>query len=68
MKTICKSIIYIAAAISVIGCAKHVNEGANVAGKRYLDAWLSLNYPTLEPTWKGKSDAKGIYVFPESVA
>lgn len=67
MKTICKSIIYIAAAISIIGCAKHVNEGANVAGKRYLDAWLSLNYPTLEPTWKGKSDAKGIYVFPESV-
>ena len=67
MKNICKSIIYIATAILVIGCAKHVSEGPNVAGKRYLDAWLSINYPTLEPTWKGKSNDMGIYVFPESV-
>ena len=30
----------------VLSCAKTADEGANVANKRYLDAWRAINYPS----------------------
>ncbi len=65
MKNIYKSILYIAVAIVIAGCAKAVGEGTNVAKKRYFDAWMSLNYPTLKPSWDGKESSVGIYIMPE---
>lgn len=37
-----------ATAVMTAGCAKSVEEGPNVAAKRYFDAWLHVNYPGLE--------------------
>ena len=65
MKNIYKSILYIAIAAVVASCAKYVGEGTNVAKKRYFDAWMSLNYPNLKPSWDGKESAVGIYIMPE---
>ena len=65
MKNIYKSIIYIAIAVAVAGCAKYAGEGTNVANKRYFEAWMSLNYPDLKPTWNGKESSTGIYIMPE---
>ena len=65
MKNIYKSILYIAFAVTVIGCAKVVGEGTNAASKRYFDAWMSIHHPTLTPTWDGKESATGIYIMPE---
>lgn len=69
MKNISKSIFYIAAAFAIIGCAKAETEGANVAGKRYFDAWIRINYilkdyPDLKATWDGveRTDSNGIYI------
>ena len=65
MKNIYKSILYITAAIVISSCAKVVGEGTNVANKRYFDAWMSLNYPTLKPTWNGEESSTGVYIMPE---
>ena len=64
MKSICKSIIYIAAGLMVTCCAKIVNEGANEAEKRFFDSWIHVNHADLKATWKGevKANGNGIYV------
>jgi FKBP-type peptidyl-prolyl cis-trans isomerase FklB len=73
MKNIYKSIVYIAAAIAMAGCAKQMPEGTNTAEKRYFDAWLYLEYKgALKPVWNGKElsgpDAayNGIYIVNET--
>lgn len=53
MKKIIVSIVMAAALIAVAGCAKRDTIGPNDANKRYLEAWMSLNYPGLEPTGLG---------------
>ena len=67
MKNTYKSIIYIAAAITAASCAKTINEGTNVAEKRYLDAWIEVNHNGLKATWNGeeRTDGNGIYIFDE---
>ena len=65
MKNIYKSILYVAAAVVIASCAKAVGEGTNVEKKRYFDAWMSLNYPELKPSWDGKESSTGVYIMPE---
>ena len=65
MKNIYKSILYIAAAVVIASCARAVGEGTNVEKKRYFDAWMSLNYPELKPSWNGKESSVGVYIIPE---
>ena len=59
MKKIIVSIVMAAALIAVAGCAKRATIGPNDANKRYLEAWISLNYPGLQPV------GLGIYVLEE---
>lgn len=47
MKKIFSSVLYIAAALCIAGCAKTVVTGPNEANERYFDAWMQLNYPNL---------------------
>lgn len=56
-----KLFITVICAISVFGCARYINEGANTANERYFDAWMSLNYPDAKPS------GLGIYVIEEEV-
>lgn len=56
MKNIFSTALYIAAAILLVGCAKTVIPGPNDANKRYLEAWMQLNHPGLQP------QGLGIYV------
>ena len=65
MKNIYRSIFIIATAAVAAGCAKAYTEGANEAGERYLKAWMSLNHPGVEASWKGKTGENGIYVLSE---
>ena len=60
MKKIFISALYIAVAIAVLGCAKEAKVGPNDANKRFLDAWLKLNHPEVEPT------GLGIYVLEDT--
>ncbi len=60
MKNITKVLIYAVLFIIAAGCAKSVEQGANDANKRYLDAWLKLNHPELQAT------GLGIYLMEES--
>ena len=67
MKKIIVSIVMAAALIAVAGCAKRDTIGPNDANKRYLEAWMSLNYPGLEPTGLGiyvieQEDGTGVEV------
>lgn len=59
MKKIIKTAAYLAIALSVVCCAQEAVEGLNDANKRYFDAWMSINYPELQPT------GLGIYVIEE---
>lgn len=59
MNRIFKSILYVALAIAVTGCAKHAASGPNDANKRYFDAWMELNHPDAEPS------GLGIYIIEE---
>lgn len=54
-----KKALYIAALICIAGCAKTSVSGPNEADKRYLEAWMHVNHPGLEPT------GLGIYVTDE---
>lgn len=67
MRNICKSIIYIIAALFIAGCAKIAEDGANDAARRYFYAWMKLNHPELKATWKGveQADSNGIFLFPD---
>ena len=53
MKKIYKTIVFIFAAAAVIGCAKMVSESTNQANKRFLEAWMSINYPDIKPSGLG---------------
>lgn len=59
MKCIYKILAYATSAIALVGCAKAVSEGVNVANKRYFDAWMSINHPDVSPS------GLGIYVLEE---
>lgn len=61
MKNTYKILTYIIVATTLAGCAKASSEGVNIANKRYLDAWMQLNYPTAKATWNGATDENGIY-------
>ena len=71
MRNLYKSIFYITAAIVLASCAKAEEEGANVAAKRYFDAWMTLlnqqreenGLPKLNGTWNDEENANGIYVY-----
>lgn len=63
MKKIHRLIPYIIVVVAIAACAKASTESANEANKRYLDAWISINYPELTPQWKGQHDPDGLYVF-----
>ena len=65
MKNIYKSILYIAVAFVIASCAKAVGVGTNADKKLYFDAWMSLNYPDLKPSWDGKESSVGVYIMPE---
>ena len=63
MKKIHRLIPYIIVVVAIAACAKASTESANEANKRYLDAWISINYPELTPQWKGQHDPDGLYIF-----
>ena len=49
-----KKWLYIAvSALLAAGCAREKTINDNVATKRYLDAWLQVNYPNIPATGKG---------------
>ena len=60
MKKIFSSILYIAAALLMAGCAKTATVGPNDANKRYFEAWMQLNYPNLT------AQGLGFYVVEET--
>ena len=62
MKNTYRFISYIIAAATLAGCAKASTEGVNEADKRYLDAWMSINYSGLTAKWNGEDNENGIYV------
>lgn len=64
MKKIHRLVPYIIVAAAMAACAKASVESANEANKRYLDAWISINYPELTPQWKGQQDPDGLYIIP----
>ena len=41
------------------GCAKEAVSGPNDANKRFMDAWMYVNYPDIQPS------GLGIYVLEE---
>lgn len=43
-------VVLAAAAVLVAGCAKSEKTEENEASRRYLDAWVSVNYPDVKPT------------------
>jgi len=46
-----KSLLYLSLAALLLGaCAREPKSGVNDAAKRYLDAWLQLNYPDAQQT------------------
>ena len=53
MKKILSATIYTALVLIAAGCAKTVQPGANEANKRFLDAWMQVNYPGIAPTELG---------------
>jgi FKBP-type peptidyl-prolyl cis-trans isomerase FklB len=60
MKKILSAILYTAAAATIAGCAKEVSVGSNDANKRFFDAWIHVNHPTVTPT------DLGVYVLEET--
>lgn len=59
MKTILKTTVLLAMALSAICCAKAVKEGPNDAEERYFNAWMKVNHPDLNPV------GSGIYILDE---
>ena len=51
--TIFRFCMTIAAVAAITSCAKEVTESKNGDNKLYLDAWLSVHYPNIEPTGLG---------------
>ena len=45
MKNTYRILTYMIVLGTLAGCAKASTEGVNVAGKRYLDAWMKVNHP-----------------------
>lgn len=60
MKKVFSTVVYIAAAMLLAGCAKTVTPGPNEANKRYFEAWMTKNHPEAEPS------GLGIYVLEET--
>lgn len=52
-------LVSMAAALALCECAKTINETDNDANKRYIEAWMSLNYPE---AYTGGSVCDGIWV------
>ena len=59
MKKIFKAAAYLIIAAGAAACARTMEQGPNVEGKMYLDAWMQLNHPTVKPS------GLGIYVLEE---
>ena len=55
LRNLCLTALAVATAAS---CVKTAEEGPNVAGKRYLDAWRAIHYPTAV-------EKDGIYIIDE---
>ncbi len=53
MKRIYTSILYISVVITILGCAKETKVGPNDANKRFLEAWMQVNHPGVDPTGLG---------------
>lgn len=49
MKKIFISTLYVIAALSLAGCAKHSSVGPNDGNKRFFDAWMQVNHPDARP-------------------
>lgn len=62
MKNTYRILTYMIVLGTLAGCAKASTEGVNVAGKRYLDAWMKVNHPNAEAIWNGIKDENGLYV------
>lgn len=45
MRITSRFLTYISILAILAGCAKAATEGVNVAANRYLEAWMSINYP-----------------------
>ena len=60
MKKILTAILYTAAALAFAGCAKTVQPGPNEANKRFIEAWMHVNHPEVQPT------GLGIYVLEQT--
>ena len=57
MKNLIKHILLATAVVAAAGCAKTIQEGANEANQRYLDAWMKVQGITEE-----QKVGRGIYV------
>jgi FKBP-type peptidyl-prolyl cis-trans isomerase len=53
MKKIFITILYMTAALALSGCAKAVKVGPNDANARFLDSWMKVHYPDVQPTELG---------------
>lgn len=63
MKHIFKYIIFAAAAIITVSCARTISEGVNEANQRYFNAWLKVNSDKFSQCTK---TGRGIYVIDET--
>ena len=73
MKKIFITILYMAAALALSGCAKAVKVGPNDANKNFLEAWMEVHYPEVQPTELGvyiieDSEGSGVIVEDEGYA
>lgn len=53
MKKAISVILFTAAIIAAASCAKTVQPGVNDANKRFLDAWMQVNHPDIQPSGLG---------------
>lgn len=60
MKRIFSVIVYIAAAVVFISCAKTEKTGPNDAYQRYFESWMQLNHP------EAQASGLGIYIIEET--
>lgn len=60
MRRIFVSILYTAALMVAAGCAKESKVGPNDANKRFIEAWMQVNHPEVQPS------GLGIYTLEES--
>ena len=59
MKKSLKILASIAAVLAFAGCAKETSESSSDAAVRYIEAWMAVHYPDVEPT------GIGYYILPE---